>query len=88
LTSDRDRLAEQVRESNAVIGQYEDGQRRYQLSSKDYEVEIEKLQGLVQSKSKEKEQFVINYSKILKAYESLKKEASTYRHENDRLKYS
>ena len=69
-----------------MVLQYEDMQKRYQTQARDYDVEIEKLQGLIQSKSKEKEQFVMNYSKILKAYEGLKKEAASYRAEAEKLK--
>lgn len=47
---------------------------------------MNKLQGLLRSKQEEKDQIVASYSKLIKAFETIKKDFSATKSENIKLR--
>lgn len=67
--------------------QAEESNRKMQNLSNNYEQEISKLQGLLRSKQEEKDQIVASYSKLIKNFETIKKEFVNSKSENMKLRY-
>ncbi len=86
MTSDNERLVEQVKTASGLSNQVEDNQRRIQALSNNYELEISKLQGLLRSKQEEKDQFVTAHSKLIKAFEVNKRENGSLKADNLKLR--
>lgn len=86
LTSDNERLLEQVKATSSLSNQVEESQKRIQTMTNSYELEINKLQGLLRSKQEEKDQIVAAYSKLIKNYESIKREFGSLKGDNLRLR--
>lgn len=70
----------------AFSSQIEESNRKNQISSNNYEHEINKLQGLLRSKQEEKDQIVASYSKLIKGYEIAKKDLGNNKLENIKLR--
>lgn len=86
MTSDNERLTEQLKASNGLSNQLEENQKRIQTITNGYELEISKLQGLLRSKQEEKDQFVASYSKLIKTFEATKRENGALKADNMKLR--
>lgn len=86
MTSDNEKLVEQSRSNSSLNSRIEESNKKHQSVINGYELEVNKLQGLLRSKQEEKDQIVSAYSKLIKGYDHLKREFSNIKGENARIK--